>query len=108
MVVVVVASVVAAHEVDRAIPGATLVQAATFNEAASALDRLPGIIITPAGLVAGSSASGITLAGMARARRVPCVIVDRYDAEDIVGAAVVSPRGDLAAAVRRAVALRRG
>lgn len=106
VVVVVVARCVDVSAVDAALPGAVVVQAEDFNAAADALDRRPGIIISPVGLVPGSSTSGLTLAGMARARRVPCVLVDRYDAEDIAGAAVMRPRGDLAAAVSRARALR--
>ena len=106
MRVIVAGAAVDSGEVARAIPHAVTVSCADYSHAFAELQRGAGLVVTVASFGPACSMSGITLAGQARARGVPCVIVDRHAEDGMMGAAGMMPGGDLADAVRRANALR--
>lgn len=105
---VIVARVVSAVEARSA--GAVDVVAADDFAAADGLIRSGGVGLVVSPVTLGSnSGTGLELARMCRPRGIPCVLVDRHadTAGDMFGAACMVPGGDLAAAVRRAVKMRR-
>ena len=100
--------IVAAHCVPMADACALgrVVETPDFGSTAAELDKRPGLVVTPASFGHGSSVSGLRIAEMARARRIPCIIVDRHATEDVYGAACMRPGDSLVEAVGRARALR--